>query len=324
MQRPALPTAIRYAGWVVTAASLYYIGRIVLESPPRLADATPATLGQAAAVCVAYAVFPFISAYTWKLAVELVSRRPMSFEQAFGVYVTTNVAKYLPGNVLQYVGRNYAGARHGWSHRELALGTLVELGAIVAVPLALLAALFVAGLWTLPDGLVLDAGRLPGAAALGIAAALVVLVVAILASRGARIVAGFEEWRREGAAMASAARTGAFAGKVALLSLAGFLGTTALFYAIALQLVGLPLRAADFFSVGCALTLAGYAGILTPGVPGGIGVRESASVILLAAYGYDPAGVVAATLLARIGSIAGDVIALAGTFAFGRRRRPER
>jgi len=314
-----MATAIRYAGYGVTLLSFYYIGRIAAESSLALPRFTARTGATIAAVCVAYAAFPFVSAWTWKLSVELVSGRRMGFGEAFGVYVTTNIGKYLPGNVMQYVGRNYVGARHGWPHSQLALGSIVEVVAIVAVPFLILVALHLANLWTLPTAFPLAAGRLPDATTLAVAAAIAAILVLALWSRLTGIVTAIGELTRRGRARALAARAGAFVVKVALLSAAGLVGTTALFYALATTLPEAGFRAADFFNIGCALTIAGYAGILTPGVPGGIGVKESASVILLSAYGYDQASLVMLALLARVCSMAGDVIAFLVAVRFGRR-----
>ena len=314
-----MATAIRFAGYGVTLLSLYYIGRIAAEAPLTLPHYSARNVATLAAVCAASAVFPFLAACTWKLSVELVSGRRMGLGEAFGVYVTSNIGKYLPGNVMQYVGRNYLGARQGWPHHQLALGSIVEIVSIVAIPFAILVAFHVAGLWTWPPALLRASERVPDATTLAVAAAIAATLAVALWSRLRGIAAAIAEVARRGKARAWAARAGAFVVKVTGISLAGLVGSTILIYALAATLPGAEFRSADFFNVACSWTIAGYAGILTPGVPGGIGVKESAAVILLSAYGYDPANLVMVSVLARVSSMVGDVIAFLIGVRLGRR-----
>jgi uncharacterized membrane protein YbhN (UPF0104 family) len=318
--RPALATALRYAGYAVTLLSLYYVARIASQASLTLPQYTARSFAIMAAACAGYAVFPFISAYTWKLSVELVSGRRMPFDEAFGVYLKTNIAKYLPGNLMHYVGRNILGARHGWPHNQLALGSLLEVFSSIVIPFAILVAFHLLGLWTLPSALFRAAASVPDAATLAIVAAVLAIAVLALWSRLSGVVSGLRELLRQNATRGWVAELGAFALKITLLSLAGLFGATLLFYVIASGLLGIDFRGADFINVGCSLTIAGYAGILTPGVPGGLGAKESLSVILLSGYGYDKANLVMVALLARVFSVAGDVIAFLFAIRLGGRR----
>jgi uncharacterized membrane protein YbhN (UPF0104 family) len=107
--------------------------------------------------------------------------------------------------------------------------------------------------------------------------------------------------------------------KTTVLAFGSMLLYTAFFYAVAVYLFGVRLREADFVNVACSLTLAGYAGVLTPGLPGGIGVKESLSVVLLSAYGYDKATLVVVLLFSRAFSVIGDVLAFALVAKFVKR-----
>jgi len=97
--------------------------------------------------------------------------------------------------------------------------------------------------------------------------------------------------------------------KIAGISLASMFAYAVLFYSTGSILFGGMFRSTDFINIACALTVAGYAGVLTPGVPGGIGVKESVSVMLVSAYGYDKGNVVIISLFTRGLSVIGDLLA---------------
>ena len=69
-----------------------------------------------------------INAYSWKLILEFINGTKVSTGDVFRVYLKANIAKYLPGNVMHYAGRNYLGSRLGWKNTEMALSSLLEYG----------------------------------------------------------------------------------------------------------------------------------------------------------------------------------------------------
>ena len=292
MDKRTLLRVGRYAGFGIALLSFFYMYRIgkdaVLQRPPF----TAGTLAIAILLCCGYAVFPCVSAYTWKLAVEVASKQKMSSGDAVRIYVRANIAKYLPGNVMQYVERNLVGARYGWAHKHLALGSVLEVIFVIAIPACILLAFKSSGLWQLPDAYSLGGISTIAATALLFTALAVGLWVYFRARGVARQLA---------VAIL----------KTTVLAVGSMLLYTVFFYVVAVYLFGVDLREADFVNVACSLTVAGYAGLLTPGVPGGIGVKESLSVVLLSAYGYDKAALVVVLIFSRALSVIGEVLAFA-------------
>ena len=318
MSKSALATVARYASYGLSLLSLVFVYRIAKDVALEVPHYTAFTYAIAAASCFGYAVFPFVSAYTWKISVELVSRRRMPFAEALSIYLKSSIAKYLPGNVLHYVGRNYVGVQYGWSHAHLALGSFLEVICLVAIPFGILAVLYAGNFWTLPESYSLAFQMRPN-----VVTALVVgaLVVAALVSRWIFAKGDFSNIRKfllEADSSTIARGIAKLAVRVAFISIATMLAYTLLFYIVASNLFGVYFRHTDFINVACSLSVAGYAGILTPGVPGGIGVKESITVILLSAYGYDRSSVAILAILTRGFLVIGDVVAFLIAMRFGK------
>jgi len=309
VQKSRAYALLRYLGYALAVLSVAYMYSLVKNvefQPPRY---TALTYVLIVLLGCGHMLIPFVSTYVWKLTVELASGRAMGYRDAISIYLRANIAKYLPGNVLQYAGRNYLGVRAGWTHLQLSLGSFLEVLGGILIPFAILATLALTQLWTLPTSYSLHYS-LPSIPSAGI----VVVVALALVAAGAmfylknrlttlhKAMAEFE-WR---SFLTRLPRTVI---RMMLLSLMNTILYTLFFYAIGTYLLGVYFRNSDFINIACSLTAAGYAGILTPGLPGGIGVKESLSVLLLSGYGYDKPGLVAVSLLARAFLVIGDAAA---------------
>lgn len=188
-------------------------------------------------------------------------------------YGVSQLAKYIPGNIFHVAGRQMIGMAAGHSAWALARSTIWELGVI-----SVTGGLF--GLLAL--GLVFrQMPALAGALAFILALAGAIAVVARLLSR------------RVALAMAEQALFLALSGAVfvgCLIIAAPELDTSA----------GLLVAAAGAF------VLAWLGGLVTPGAPAGLGVREVILLFLLADVGTEPE-ILMAVLLGRIVNVAGDV-----------------
>ena len=115
-------------GYVLTFLSLVYIAGILVNidtsqlhiSNPLLSLVLILVFGALASVSV------FIGAYSWKLILEFVNGAPVATKDVYRVYLKSNIAKYLPGNVMHYAGRNYLGSKLGWKNTEMAFSSLLE------------------------------------------------------------------------------------------------------------------------------------------------------------------------------------------------------
>ena len=82
----------------------------------------------------------YLVAYGWSLLVHFIEPKAIKKRQLISIYIHANIAKYLPGNVMNLVGRNLLAAQLGYKQANVALSTVVEIiifaGTIVVLALA--------------------------------------------------------------------------------------------------------------------------------------------------------------------------------------------
>jgi len=207
--------------------------------------------------------------------------------RSIGIFALTQLGKYLPGNVMHFVFR-YALTRAGGAARSAVLAaSALEPWLLLCAALGLLV-IFGGADWPTqfgwPGWL---AYLLPSLALLALA-----LVIPWLARRlpgtGLRPLALLP----------------------ALLLEAAFLLGSALLFAALLNLF-VPEHAAPTGVVLGAAVLAWLAGFVTPGSPGGLGVREMVLSLALAGW-IEPAAAVGAAAAFRVLTVGGDLLVFAG------------
>lgn len=241
----------------------------------------------------------FVSGFVWVRWVGFLANHPAKMREGLFVYSKANIGKYLPGNVMQYVGRNLYATRLGIPQTRLATGSLIEIVSLVLV------ALFTSA--------VVAHGQLREA---------VSEVCAQLELPLAKVLCFF----LIGTLCATLAFFLVFRGKLhAALSVYSFksfvwhLGCGMLCQAIVLITLGLLFLGiyatqATNPSVGVGTGIvAGYViawvlGFIVPGAPGGIGIREMVLMLLVGSViGRDQ--VVSIAVVHRLITIIGDVFA---------------
>ena len=220
------------------------------------------------------------------------------------IYCKSNLYKYIPGNVLQYVGRNQIAEFTNARHDQVALASVIEMAAQAVG--ALLVSLFLARSY------VLDwFSRQNKALIFGIVALEVALVAAVLIVLSRKKKDLLDELK-------------GFLTRRNLLFVLGLLGfivvtqivnSTLFVWLIRTLVTDLP-RAywSNIAGVYCVAWLVGF---ITPGAPGGMGIREALLSVLLA-NGVVPEMIIAAVVLNRIVTIGGDVIAFLVSRLFAR------
>ncbi|MBQ8108893.1 MAG: flippase-like domain-containing protein [Clostridia bacterium] len=211
------------------------------------------------------------------------------------IYCKSNLYKYIPGNVLQYVGRNQIAEFTKARHDQVVLASVIEVAAQATG--ALLVSLFLA------RGYVLDwfnrqnKTLIIGTVALGVMVVAAVLVILIRKKKKL-----MDELR-------------GFLIRKNLLYMLGLLG-----FIVVTQIVngGLfvwlmhcmvpDLPQTYWNNIAGVYCFAWLVGFITPGAPGGMGIREAMLSVLLTNV-ILPEMITAAIVLNRIVTICGDVIA---------------
>lgn len=255
------------------------------------------TLMVAAVAFIGYKLYQyreaFIKAFSWKIGgimlvssmftactflvmgmmyaglIERISggRAPKGLSTA--IYCKSNLYKYIPGNVLQYVGRNQIAEFTNARHDQVILASLTE------VALQVVGALLVA--FILARGYVMDWFRkqnlslLLGIAVLGIAALVVAFV--ILKKKKSEWVGELRRFLNP--------RNGIFLlGMLSFIMISQIVNGVLFVWLIRKLAQELP---REYYSnIAGVYCFAWLVGFVTPGAPGGMGIREALLSVLLA------------------------------------------
>jgi hypothetical protein len=248
---------------------------------------------------------PYLCAYValagaWFCLLRALGMRP-ALRCATGIYLSTQIAKYLPGNIGQHVGRVYLSAEHGLGAFRVGLSLAIEMMLIIAV----------AALMSLPLAPRLLAkagvdGRLDPGVVLAACALAVALVLAVYACRRTSILVSARHHFASAVSEARAHGSLRFVpAAIVLIVLAMALAGTSLL------LLCVDIRSLDAGTLlyGIALVSASWIfGFLTPGAPAGLGVREAILLAGLVAI-VDRQAALEATLMFRGVSLVADVLA---------------
>lgn len=228
--------------------------------------------------------------WTWILH-EL--NQPVTTSQFVQVYLKTNLAKYLPGNVWHYYGRIEAAKTAGVAPSAAILSVLLE-------PLLMAAAALVMAMLATQSFSAFFSVTLQGLPILGLATVLIAVHPRFL-NMAIRFV-GRLKLKATGA---TPAQTDAFQVKQyplrPLLGHLGFLGLRGTGFLLTL-LALLPLELSQIPLLLGAFSIAWLLGMVIPGAPGGLGVFEATALALLGQR-FSPGLIISAIALYRLVSI---------------------
>lgn len=297
------------AGVTVVAGSIVFLVVALRSSWGSIAAMVADTrvLLWALGLSLAYALALFILFVSWFYTLRQNSPARVPIRAGAYVYAVSNIAKYLPGNVFHFAGRQILGARLGWSHAAIARATLLEIAAIL------------------------------------IGVSLIILIVGLSSSGDAAVRMMFADessltryWRNTAIAMLIAAaialtifcrmqlpqRLFGIAAKALMVVLGLVTGFFVCYALIAIVFVNaLPNASAapPWAMLVIAYLLAWLAGFVVPGAPGGLGVRESVLVLLLSIYPHGAEAIALALGLGmRFVSTLGDALFAGLAYLLGR------
>jgi glycosyltransferase 2 family protein len=277
---------VSFLGSVVVGISLYFIAMQLSLHKSALLTWRPdaKNLSLLGLSTLVYVLANYLLAFAWICLLRWHRDTTPTASALIGIYGKSQIAKYMPGNIMHLAGRHILGKAAGMSHKVLTFAAVYEMAGLLSV--ALLIGL--AGLQWHSFGL---------AALKWLPVLSPILIVAYfifplmwLKLRSDKKMAG--QWYRLA---------------LPLLIYFGF------FLLAGLALLLLFFNYAETVSLNLAITaltafaIAWSAGFVTPGSPSGIGIRESMLIILLSPLlGADIA--VSLSLLVRLVTVAGDIL----------------
>ncbi|QJB55674.1 YbhN family protein [Pseudodesulfovibrio sp. zrk46] len=289
----------KIAGHLIVVVCLGFVGYQMVAYMPVLKErlATPGILPVLAGSSAVYAVFFLLLALGWhRLLFHLHSALPV-FDSLY-IYTRTSIAKYLPGNVGHFVGRNLVASRFGLSHRAVAASSLLEVLCQIAAALSIC-------VWL----------ELPFAMPLPPVVSFLITVLALLAFP----VVVLRLLKRKQLEDTDDIAYLPFWRSITLVCIGDavfFLSGGAILYMLAVNAgIDLPVGMWDFMPV---YAVSWFLGLVTPGAPAGVGVREAVMITMLEPA-LGPADALAIAVLFRIATTVGDILFFGFSFLFQKR-----
>lgn len=257
------------------------------------------------ALCGVFALLFVTAVYalglSFRFILAFLSNRKLGFWEPLAVYTRANLCKYLPGNVMHLVARNVYAKKLNISQSQMAFGSLLDI--LFSAGLTFLfCAIFAGRLFFVLLGRYLPWGwyLLGGFALLFILAALLWIF-----RKTKRLTA----WRESFLVQMRQMKAGALARLSLKLTgvLMFFHLVAGLMFFFLLQTIA-PVQDTNLLLVLPAYMMAWLLGYITPGAPGGLGVKEAILTLMLADV-YGAAAVLVAALLFRGVTITADVLA---------------
>ncbi len=286
-------------GSVIMVLVAVYIVKKVMDMDIRLADFRSGRIITAlvTAVIIQTAVI-VISCIPWMMFIRSLSGIRVTYPPAMAVYTQSNIYKYLPGNVFQYVGRNKLAFDLHISHVDVACSTVMEV----------LFCVFWTGIFSVAflggqiASLLVKYGRnfiIIGVVGIIIAAALLGLLWWKFRDRLKEYLSRYSK------AFAPERRRGLAVGIFYYVLHNALLAVS---YFTCLHLVlGDSCPLSELISFTGAYMFAWIVGFITPGAPGGIGIREGV-MIFVSGDSYSDR-IVLFVLVMRLASIIADIAA---------------
>ena len=298
MFKKILSTIKPYLRWFILGGTLFFL---LTTLKTHWQEVTAVQIDLQGWLILAAALGANLLAHIWSGWVW--TRILAAFQQSLGglkgicVYLTTNIAKYLPGNVWHFYGRISAVSKSGGSLGAATLSVLLE-------PLLMAAAALVIAL--VSTGL----GWLKTDFNLGIWSLQIACLISVLVGIHPRILNPLMHWlsRSKGDAQAAKKVNLNHYPLFPLLGEIGFLifrGTGFLFTLMAVAPI-LPQQIPQLIS---AFSFAWLLGLVVPGAPGGMGIFEATTIALLDSSQFSPAIILTTVACFRVVSILAEAIA---------------
>lgn len=250
-------------------------------------------------IAVMYSIALGVYTFGWRLILNFISNTRIDYKSVYIVFSKSNIAKYIPGNVANYVSRNIIGNRFGWNHKHIALSSILEVGLVVCSSVVISLALGFEYQKRFLFRFIDD--KISSYSILFMLMTSIIVLLFILKKKTylTGLIQSFT--LNELFRMA----VGVFLAFGVTLVVFGISFVILLFYVTRTNMSVYQIsNVIGMYMVSWAI------GYLTPGSPGGLGVRESILIISLSPiFGHEVIAVV--SILHRLACIIGDILSLA-------------
>ena len=240
----------------------------------------------------------YLVAYGWSILVNFIEPKDVRNIRLTSIYIKANIAKYLPGNVMNLVGRNVLAGKLGFKQISITTSTVIEI-IIFGCTTMMLAFLFsitkLKDMYNLLQKYI-NYGFIE-----------IIVIVGILSAAGILlyIVNQKNQYEKN---IKRYCTINFLKLSIKLISLYSiyfiFLGT--MLVIILSNMLNISINYGNLFQIIGFYIISYFIGYITPGSPGGMGVREAVLILLLStAIGSDLATV--ASIIHRLITIVSDI-----------------
>lgn len=247
----------------------------------------------------------------WKNVVKGLLGCDLKYSEVALVYTKSNIFKYIPGNVFQYVGRNELAVKKNLKHSDVALSTLIDAFWNI-FSMMLVAVLLAWGkmyAWMKEQGGISKSSLLILGAIIGVGIIVFVIVYRKKKQVLCDVISKIFNWKF----------IGVLAGNFVFYMIQGLINA-GLYVGIFSVLSGNRYSLEDTFACMGVMLIAFVAGFITPGAPGGVGIREAVSLFLLGGM-ISESVILSGIIIMRILSIVGDLLSFAIVWLVSRMTR---
>lgn len=290
---------VKIAGNLLMIAAVVFIVKKFIDMDVDFAQlGTPSVLGSIAVSFAVQTAIVVFGTFPWLVFTQSLSGKKIPFSSAMPVYTKSNIYKYVPGNVFQYIGRNQLASDMSISHVDVACATVFDILFCV--------------LWTGIISVILLGGAISELLSKYGKNLVIVAVVGVAVAAAAAALLRFKfKGKVKGyisrylKAFEKGSRTRLFCGIVYYLF--QNLISAAMYFICLYLIFGGAAVPSELISLTGAFMFAWIIGFVTPGAPGGIGIRES--VMLFVCGDKYEEKVLLFVLALRISSILADIAA---------------
>lgn len=249
-----------------------------------------------------YGVLLVIMSMSWTQISSIIVSQPISFWISSKVYSKSNLFKYIPGNVFQYVGRNELADRLELSHVDVAVATGIDIFVQIF-------SFFIVSIICCGYGFIQIIKKYTFLQVFLLVGILVVLIIIW-------ILVYF--MRKKNKEKLNYYRTLLVRRNILVLlkCIIRYIFIAIVFGAIYLliisNIVAVHVNINEYFEIFGIFILSWLFGFITPGAPGGIGIREAVLTLLLGSK-YDIAPFLSGIVIYRLINTLGDFVAYSTT-----------
>lgn len=295
---------VKRIGNILTILSFIFIIRAIFKFEVNFQDIfTYHIISSIFILAVFLSTSVFLNSLAWKKLIEIMGNSTVKTLEIFHVYARANLGKYLPGNFMHYVSRNIIGEKYKISQKDMLSSTIAE------IMLKILSALILVIIFVRDDLLFTieqlgEKTYLNMNTVMAISLLIPILLFVLSFYKNTKIIDNSEKVK------------GLF--YAFFFYIIVFIINVLVFIFVTFIITNNSILNKSILSMSGIYLISWLLGYLTPGSPGGVGIRETIMILMLGNV-MNISEIVLISITIRIITIMADVIAYLGNVVLERR-----